>query len=65
MNMWRSLRFENRNFLVALRDHFREVGQIRYEWFTWATAMWQVGASNTLQVMQNVDVDVLFKSVDW
>ena len=47
MNMWRSLRFENHNFLVAMRDHFQNVGRIRADWFTRATAMWQVGASNT------------------
>lgn len=47
MNMWRSLRFENRNYLVAMRDHFQSVGRLRADWFTRATAMWQVGASNT------------------
>ena len=47
MNMWRSLRFENRIFLVTMRDHFQNLGRIRADWFMRAIAMWQVGASNT------------------
>ena len=43
MNMWRCLGFENRKSLIAMRDHFQNVGRIHSEWFTQATTMWQEG----------------------